>query len=191
VTTIRPIPVDRYLVPDRATLALPPDAVRVQQAISRGLPTTFQLDAQLSIALYVPTGDAALWRDADPTALVAAAAEETGPRAPDDAEEPIARPAARFVLLRSGALLGAAVLRPGLACALPDDGSSPTLLQLWVLDYALHAGTLRDAGDFGSFVDFAWRRIDRGTDAFVQRALDPRVADRFAGQLQSKVGGRR
>ena len=190
MTTIRPIPVDRYLVPDRATPQLPPDAVRVQQAIAHGLPATFQLDAQLSLALYVPTSDAVLWRDADPTALVIAASDELAPRGAAGIEDPVARPAARFVLRRGGANLGATALRSGLVCALPDDGASSALVQLWVIDYALHAGTLRDAGDFGSFVDFAWRRADRGSDQFTRPPLDPRVAERFAGQVQSTIGDR-
>ncbi|HEY0987409.1 MAG TPA: hypothetical protein VGD80_10175, partial [Kofleriaceae bacterium] len=56
------------------------------------------------------------------------------------------------------------------------------------LDHALHAGTLRGAGDFGSFIEFAWRRVDRGTDTFARPPLDPRVAARFTGQLQSNIG---
>lgn len=190
MTTILPIPVNRYLVPDRTTLALPADAVRIQQALVRGLPATLQLDAQLSLVLYVPTGDAALWRDAPPDAPALTAADETSPRSPDDVEEPVARAPARLVLRGGGANLAATPLRPGLACRLPDDGAAPALVQLWVIDYAIYAGTLGDAGDYGSFIDLAWRRIDRGTDAFALPPLDPRVAERFAGVAQSRLGGR-
>jgi len=49
-------------------------------------------------------------------------------------------------------------------------------------------GDLRELGDFGSFVDFAWRRIDRGTDQFNLPAVDPRVAERFSGRIESELG---
>ncbi|HEY0993212.1 MAG TPA: hypothetical protein VGD80_39435, partial [Kofleriaceae bacterium] len=132
MTTIRPVPVDRYLVPDRAPVALPGDAIRVRQALVRGMPTMFQLDAELSLVLYVPTGDALLWRDANGTAVIAAASEETGPRDPAAIEEAVARAPARLVLQRGGANVGAAALRVGPALCLPDDGASAPVVQLWI-----------------------------------------------------------
>lgn len=188
MTTLLPIPVDRYLVPADTAPILPADATTVHQPLVRGLPATFQLDTELSLALFVPTGDAALWRDADGSELIASADEETAARAPDDAEDVVARPAARLVLLRGPENLAAVPLRAGLTRRLPDDGAAATLIELWVLDYALHAGTLREIGDFGSFVDYAWRRIDRATDQFALPALDPRVAEEFIEQFESQVG---
>jgi hypothetical protein len=189
VTTILPIPVDRYLVPADAAPGLPADAVQVHQPLLRGLPATFALDNELGLALFVPTGDALLWRDADAGALIAAGSEERAPRAPDDREDPVARPPARLVLRRGTTLLAEAPLRAGLTWRMPDDGGGSQLIELWILDYALHAGTLRELGDFGSFVDFAWRRIDRGTDQFTLPALDPRVAERFSRRVESQLGG--
>jgi hypothetical protein len=188
VTTILPIPVDRYLVPADAAPGLPADAVQVHQALLRGLPATFPLDNELSLALFVPTGDARLWRDADGGELIAAASEERAPRGPDDSEDPVARPPARLVVMRGTAILGEVPLRAGLTGRLPDDGSASQLVELWILDYELHAGTLRELGDFGSFVDFAWRRIDRGTAPFTLPAVDPRVAERFSRRVESQLG---
>lgn len=188
MTTVLPIPVDRYLVPADAAPSLPADAVQVHQPLLRGLPATFPLDNELGLALFVPTGDAQLWRDADGSELIAAASEETAPRGPDDSEDPVARPPARLVLLRGTAVIAEVPLRAGLTGRLPDDGSASQLVELWILDYELHAGTLRELGDFGSFVDFAWRRIDRGTDQFNLPAVDPRVAERFSGRIESELG---
>lgn len=188
MTTVLPIPVDRYLVPAGAAPSLPADAVQAHQVLVRGLPATFSLDNELSLALFVPTGDAQLWRDADAGELIAAASEEGAPRGPDDREDPVARPPARLVLLRGTAVLAEVPLRAGLTGRLPDDGSAGQLVELWILDYELHAGTLRELGDFGSFVDFAWRRIDRGTDRFNLPAVDPRVAERFSLQVESQLG---
>jgi hypothetical protein len=188
VTSILPIPVDRYLVPADAAPTVPVDAVQVHQPLVRGLPASFQLDPELSLALFVPTGDAMRWRDADGTELIAAASEESAPRGPNEPEDLVARPPARLVLRRGTRNLAAVPLRAGLTRRIPDDGTTAPVVELWILSYALHAGTLRDVGDFGSFIDFAWRRIDHAIDRFALPPIDPRVAERFAAKLESQVG---
>ena len=57
------------------------------------------------------------------------------------------------------------------------------MIDLWILGYALHAGTLREIGDFGSYVEVAWQRVDRGTDRFELSPLDPRVEERLLAKI--------
>jgi len=185
--TTLPIPVDRYLVPPDPP-PLPAAFARVRQSLDRALPALIRLDDELSLALYVPTGDAALWRGIDGSATILTAADESAPSDPTATADPAARPPARLVLRRAGGNLGSAPLVNGLRRRLPDDGENGALVEIWIRDFQICAGTIREVGDFGSFIDFGWRRIDRGAPRFELPALDPRVAERFAGAIQSQVG---
>lgn len=183
-----PIPVDRILVPP-APAALPDGFIRMRQSLERGLPATFRLDAELSLALYAPTGDARLWRDARGDEPVAIAADDDTPASAVDPIDLAARAPLRMVLLRAGAIVGAVPLVPCPPRRVPDGGGAQgALIDLAVLDYRIHAGNLRQAGDYGSFLDIAWRRIDRAGARFSLPPLDQRVASRFAGIVQSEVG---
>lgn len=183
------IPVDRFLVPAGPPVA-PADFNIVVQPLLRGLPAELRLDAELNLIVYAPTGDANLWRDADPSAIVCHGAEELLPRGAQVATpEVTARPPVRLVLRRAGIFVAALPLAVGLRRRLPDNGSLGSLVELMVLDYRIHAGTLCQPGDFGSFVRFAWKRADRMPGAFHLPPLAPRVAERFAGQVQSELGG--
>jgi hypothetical protein len=187
---ILPIPVDRLLVP-AAPPALPDAFARVRQSLERGLPATFRLDPELALALYVPTGDAVRWRDARGDETVVAAADDDL-AAPTGATDPVARAPVRLVLLRAGQIAAAVPLVPGPPRRLPNGGdgggAGGALIELAVLDFRIHAGNLRQAGDYGSFIDLAWRRIDRGADRFALPRLPPRVAARFAGLFESEIG---
>jgi len=183
-----PVPVDRLLVPADPP-PLPDSFARLRQSLERGLPATIRLDDQLDLALYVPTGDALLWRDADGAAVVAAAGEDAAPRAATVGDDPVAEAPARLVLRQGGQKVAVVPLTAGLRRRLPDDGGARgALVEIWIRDFQLNAGTLRQVGDFGSFVDLGWRRVDRGADRFALPPLDPRVAERFAGAIQSEVG---
>jgi hypothetical protein len=183
-----PIPVDRYLVPAQVP-PLPDSFTRVRQSLERGLPATLRLDDELSLALYVPLGDAVLWRDADGAAPVLVAGDETASNDATRIDDPVARAPARLVLRRAGQNLAVLVVAAGLRRRLPDDGGTQgALVEIWIRDFQLYAGTLRQLGDFGSFIDFGWRRVDRGADQFALPPLDPRVAERFVGTIQSEVG---
>jgi hypothetical protein len=178
------IPVDRLLVPDVPPTA-PAGAALVQQPLVRGLPATLQLDARLSLVVFAPTGIAQGWRDAEPGSVVATAQAETAPLAA--AVDILARPPVRLVLLRAGVFAAAVPLVLGVHRIVPDDGSGAAQVELVLLDYALHAGTLCGSGDHGSFIRFAWRRLG-ASDTFAPPALPPRVAERFVSQVQSRLG---
>lgn len=191
-----PIPVNRYLVPDTGP-RLPVDMTRVRFALVRGLPQPLPLEGELDLVLYVPLGQAVLVRDADPTALVGSGEPERARHTPGPAprrmvagaQQALARAPARLVVRRGGVLVGALPLAAGLWRAVPDHGRAPGVrLELVVLDWALHAGTLRGEGDFGSFVELAWRRADVGSERFALSKLEARVAARFQGAIQSELG---
>lgn len=183
-----PIPVDRILVP-AAPRVVPDGFARVRQSLERGLPATFRLDPELALAVYAPTGDARLWRDLRGDEPVAIAADDDAPAAAVDPVDLVARAPVRLVLMRAGAVVTAVPLVPGPPRRVPDGGGAQgALIELAVIDYRIFAGNLRQAGDYGSFIDLAWRRIDRAPDRFTLPPLDLRVAERFAGVIRSEVG---
>jgi hypothetical protein len=182
------IPVNRLLVPDGPPAA-PPGFDVVMQPLVRGLPAELRLDAALSLIVFAPTGDANLWRDADPSVVVCAGDDELAPVAAPTVTSPLtSRPPLRLVLERAGVFVAAVPLNVGVRRHLPETGVLGSTIELIVLDYRIHAGTVRQAGDFGSFVRFAWRRSDRAVNEFRLPPLPPRVAERFAGRVQSEVG---
>lgn len=181
------IPVDRYLVPDALPVA-PAGFTSVLHPLQRSLPEELRLDAEFSLIVQAPTGAATLWRDADGSALVDASDDDALPGM--SPAPPLARVPARLVLRRRGAFVGAVPLVLGIRRQLPDADSLPVALEIVVLGFRLHVGTLREAGDFGSFVHVAWRRREVASDEFRLPALPSRVAARFSAQVQSQVGER-
>lgn len=179
------VPVDRMLVGDIAPAA-PAGATTVSQPLLRGLPMELPLDARDTLVLQVPTGIAVGWRSADPSTVVADATDERTPAGPLPGPDPLARPPVRLVLRRDGVFVAGVPLALGVRRLVPDDGSGGAAIDLTVLDYRLHAGTLCGSGDFGSFVALAWQRADRTVDVFTLPPLHPRVAARFQGQVQSQ-----
>jgi hypothetical protein len=132
--------------------------VRRTEPLVGGLPHTIGLDTELSLALVLPSGLAMQWLRADPLAVVSSSAGDGEPHVPDAAPAPRA-PLRLLALVRSQPV-AAVPLVAGLQRALPDDGGpGGARLELQILTWELHAGTLRGAGDFGSFVDVAWRRV--------------------------------
>lgn len=191
-----PIPVDRYLVPD-GPARVPAGMTRVRMPLLRGLPQEIALDAELGLVLYAPLGNAVLLRDAAPDAVVSCSEAERRPASPVEpasqravaVASALARAPARLVVRRAGTIVATLPLAAGLRRTVPETGDVPgARIELMVLGWAIHAGTLRGAGDFGSFVALAWRRVDRGTARFELPRLDPRVAERFQGVVQSEVG---
>ncbi len=138
--TTLPIPINRYLVPPELP-PLPDAFTRVRQILDRALPASIRLDDELSLALYVPTGDAILWRDLDGRAPILAAADEIAPRDAAATTDPAARPPVRLVLRCAGRNLGSAPLVTGLRRRLPDDGENGALVEIWIRDFQISAGT--------------------------------------------------
>jgi hypothetical protein len=71
---------------------------------------------------------------------------------------------------------------------IPDADGVRGVIDLHVADWLLHAGCVRGPGDYGSFVEVAWRRIDSGANTFPLAPVDPHVAARNPSLSQSTVG---
>lgn len=187
-----PFPIERYLVP--ATVDPIPGATSETRALANGLPDPQQLDADVSVVVTLPIGTATVWRDADPGALVASSAPELEPwtPAPDTAIGDLGRPPVRLLVLFQGAPVASVPLAAGLHRVAEDDGNPTTgaLVELRVVSWEIHAGSLRGPGDFGSSLRFEWRRTGRGTPHFEPPAVNPHVAARLQRPyaLESRLG---
>ncbi|HEX7245270.1 MAG TPA: hypothetical protein VF245_06885 [Solirubrobacterales bacterium] len=159
----QPVPMLERLSP--APLATPPAGfARVTESIRGGLPHRIEL-GPVTLALIAPTGVAATWRDADPRTPVGSSAEGLASFDPTAAAPtaPASRLPLRLIALHEDRIVASLPLRAGrlrLVAAAGGEGSA-ALVELVVLGWELHAGTLRGAGDAGSRIDLAWRRADR------------------------------
>ncbi len=190
---VPPIPVQRYLVPEAKPQA-PEGFTLVDQPIVGGLPFSLQLDDEYRLVVAMPTGLAATWRDADPTAVVSHSADEVAPWIASSGA-PVgdaARPPARLVVQRAGATVAAVPLAAGLRRSLPDSGQQDqgVRLELVILSWDLRAGSLRGPGDFGSRLSVAWRRADRAVEQFSTPPVNPHLVARLPHQfrMESALG---
>lgn len=183
-------PIERELVPARP--GVPQGLQRDRRPLTKGLPERIELDARHALVVVVPTGVATAWRDADPTALVASSDAETAAAvaAPAEAVASLERPPLRLLVLVGGDLRGAVPIVAGLHRRMPDGGTCGAALELAVVSYAIHAGSMRAAGDYGSFLELAWRTVGAGSDSFETPPLDRHVAKRLAPRfrLESELG---
>lgn len=174
------VPIAGYLVPaDPPPL---PDAMeRRVETLTGGLAQAIELDRDVSLLLLVPNGLATAWRDADPAQLVSSSAPELA-AAPGGADEPVGRvdqAAPRLVVLMGGQTLGSVPLVAGSQRPVPDSGGGGEVVELAILGWELHAGTLRGPGDFGSRLELAWRRSDRAGDTFEPAPLNAQLLARL------------
>jgi hypothetical protein len=187
-------------VPTRSPAQPPPGTTVVEQRLLNGIPALFPLTRTFTLAVALPTGLAATWRDADPTSLVSGGNWERGapPPAPGwSALGSPARPPLLLVLLDTTATgaAGRATRRPvaaipaaaGVPRRLPLDGTSPVGITVTMLDWQLFAGTVLGAGDNGSWVRFAWRPVGPGSDSFDAPPVNQNVRARF-GQRDLSIG---
>jgi hypothetical protein len=158
-----PLPMERFLVIEEP-LVIPELFVRSRQELTRGVPFEFLVDGDLTLLLQVPTGCAAIWRDEDPAKLVSAATEETRSHTAPRGADVLERSPIRLLLRRARVALAAIPLTAGLRRVIPDGDAAPSAIELIIVDWRLHAGCVRGPGDYGSFVDVAWRRSDKAAD---------------------------
>jgi len=192
-----PIPIQRYLTPEPPTLA-PEGFMLVDDRITSGLPYTMQLDGSTDLTLFLPNGLAHTWRTIDPATAVSASGAERGPTVSQPATE--TAPAGRVPLLLRlrvagvPAAVGPAVV--GRRGFLPE-GDHPDAdgvrVEVIVLDWALYAGTVRGAGDYGSYIKLAWRRADQAVASFSTPPVNPYVIDRLPPEqkMESELGRKR
>jgi hypothetical protein len=122
--------------------------------------------------LILPTGLARQWLDTEPLAVVSTGSDDLAAR-PADAEAAlprlVARSALRLVVRRGTQILGSVPLAAGLrrTCTAGTAGpAGAASVEIVVLDWHLAAGTVRGAGDYGSYLSIGWRRADQAVDDF-------------------------
>jgi hypothetical protein len=182
-----PFPILRYLTPPLEGGA-PAGFALIDQAVIGPLPFTLSLDAELSLSLSLPTGQALAWREAPTDALVGSSEGDLLPAA--DLPGPtgaIARPPLRLLLRRNGAIIGTLALVAGLRRSLPDAGAAAAgaLVELIIIGWELRAGALRGPGDSGSRLRLAWRRVDGALNQFSTPPPPPTLVARLP--LQERV----
>jgi hypothetical protein len=182
------------LVPARGPNQPPPGTTLVEQRLRGGIPALVPLTTRFSLAVALPSGLAATWRDTDPTALVTAGRFERGQPPAEAWPTGLAaasRPPLLLVLLDTTATsaTGSSTKRPVAATIAtagvprrlsandgPDDRRAAVAVTM--LDWELHAGTVVGAGDHGSWVRFAWRAVGAGSDSFDTPPIHPRLRAR-------------
>ena len=173
-------PIAGYLVPaDPAPL--PAGMERRVETLTAGLAQAIDLDRDVSLLVLVPNGLASAWREADPAGLVSSSAPELA-AAGADPDEPVGRvdrAAPRLVVLMGGRTLGSVPLIAGARRAVPDSEGAGEVVEVAILGWELHAGTLRGAGDFGSRLELAWRRTDRADATFEPPPLNAQLLRRL------------
>jgi len=109
-------PIDRYLLPDQETGALPPGFTEVRDPLVAGLPHRIDLTADVHAVLVLPTGLAVQWLTADPLDLVSTSDDETANRAVAAQTAPglAERTPLRLVVRRQEEVLGSVPLSVGL-----------------------------------------------------------------------------
>ena len=186
---MQPIPVMRELVP-AAPPALPGAApgnaaggaaapgafTAVDVTIATALPGSASLDATWRVAVVVPTGLAATWRDAPSTDVILDSAADTAPFDPASDAPLLARAPARLVVRNGTGGTWAVPLVRG-ARQLCDG------IEVTVTGYRLLAGSMREP-TVGSTVSIAWRPVGPGSPAFTEPPLHPYVHPRLPVRLR-------
>ncbi|MEU7754891.1 hypothetical protein [Micromonospora sp. NPDC049171] len=194
-----PFPIDRYLLPE-TPIEVPDGFTEVRQRLTAGLPHRVELGAGVHAVLILPTGLARQWLHTDPLAVVSGSADDLAPRpAPPAVPPPPAlagRVPLRLVVRQGTRILGSVPLAAGLRRVCPDAGpavaagSTPVTVEVVVLSWLLHAGTVRGSGDYGSSIALAWRRADRAADEFGPPPINEFVWRRRppAQRVESELG---
>jgi hypothetical protein len=180
----------RRLVPPGAPAA-PEGFQRLEERMVAGLPHVIALSEDLRLVVVVPSGLAATWRDADPTAIVSESAPEVADSDPQVAVEPVGSsaraPARVFVIETTGGVLASVPLVAGLRRRLPDSAEAGVRIELAVIGWQIRAGSLRGPGDFGSRVELAWHAADRAADEFSAPVISERVLERLPSASGTKA----
>jgi hypothetical protein len=183
-------PIARYLVPADAP-AIDDRFTTVTQALTTGLPATIAIDKQLSLILQLPTGIGAAWNDADPNGLVSTSDWEAMPVDPA-APSTRSRPALRIEMRRNNRTSAVVAAVAGRRMLVADGLTPGVCYEVWIASWAIYAGTMIGAGDFGSTIDLGWRRSDAAVQQFstppVNLYVLPRVSNDF--KLKSWVNFR-
>jgi hypothetical protein len=199
-----PFPIQRYLTPPPETAGTPLVAegfTLVDERITSGLPYVMPLEAPgglpAELTLFLPNGLAHTWREIDPATVVSLGASELAGHDPEAPAETAGR-APLWLRLRLGGVpaavspvvVGRRGFLPEGDRAQPPPDLGGVRVEVVVLDWALYAGTVRGAGDYGSFIKLAWRRADQAVARFSTPPVNPHVIRRLPPEqkMESELG---
>jgi hypothetical protein len=189
-------PAARLLVPP-APPNLPDGFTTLQSSVVNGLPHIVDLPNNTRLTVTLPTGLLPHWLDADPADLVATSDDEEAPRPAELPEQTdtAARPALRLSARQSGRALGTMSFSLQATRLLRDDGDAAAgaAIEVVLLGWALHAGTVRGHGDFGSSISLGWRRANLAVEIFGPPVINPFLVHRLPliFRIYSELGLRR
>ncbi len=170
---------------------LPEGFTRIDSALRQGVPHAVALAGNQRLLLIAPSGVARPWRDADPFAVVSEASVDRAPAG--DAAPAVAiapRMPLRLLFQAGGRTVAAIPLVAGARRLADGEGATP--VEIVVLDWRLHAGTLVGAGDYGSFIALGWRSAAASVAHFSDPPPNPVYVQRQPPdrRMQSMIGER-
>jgi hypothetical protein len=144
------IAIESYLVDDLPATA-PPGFAVLQTAVD-SVPRELALADGWSVIFYAPTGIARAWLDGDPAEVLSSSRDEAVPHATGGEEA--ARAAARLVIRRGGALLGALPLAAGV---MGTFHAPSAMLEIVALSWEIRAAAMRGGSPGSARIELAFR----------------------------------
>ncbi len=173
--TTPPIPIHHHLVPATAP-AMPPEFERIDSSILGGLPHTISPAQGVRFILTVPVGLARWFNEVDPAAVISSST--------DFADRLEGRAAPRLIVMGGRRLRGSVPLVAATRTYVPNRAARRTgvRFELFIESWELHSGTLRSAGDYGSFLNLGWRRVGEADLEFEAPPIHPAVVTRLEAE---------
>jgi hypothetical protein len=166
----------------------PEGLMAIDSPVLQGLPHAVPLLPRWRAVLVLPSGLVRPWLELPADMLVSSDAEDAAPMPAREPPASPARPGPRLRLQLDGRTVATLPLAAGLLADVAADNS--LRLRLLVRGWALHAGTLRGPGQFGSALRLSVAAADAGVNSFGPLPPSPAVTRRLppADRMESRAG---
>jgi hypothetical protein len=166
---------------------MPAELTATRVELTRGLPQRLGIEpAGLRVVLSVSTGLVRPLLNLPPDTVVLTSGQQRAPAgAPGTVSEALAesreRAAPRLLFISGGRFTAACPLVTGARVLVPGAGGhASAAVEVWVASFALTVSALVGRGATGSWIDFGWRPLARGADAFDSAVLRPSLRRHLA-----------
>lgn len=166
---------------------MPAELAATRVELAHGLPQRLDIEpAGLRVVLSVSTGLVRPLLNMPPDTVVLSSDEQHVPaESSGTVSEALAqsreRAAPRLLFISGGRYAAACPLITGARVLVPGAGvNASAVAEIWVASFALTVSVLVGKGATGSWIDFGWRALVRGTDAFDSAMLRPALRGRLA-----------